>query len=482
MNAWKWWLTIGILGCSGGEGVAPELARDATVEDAAAAFEDATVDAGATSTDANVGEDVAPLVTPRRLVAADVPWPMIHQNGRGTKEGVGGGPSVGRVREEGGAGTPILLLVGDELVYQQTAGSSVIRAFARGDVTTEVASIDIGAPWPIGGGGNVDQDRRIWWNGRDADGNMAVVRVEGSLTAPVYSAPLTIPSGERGVSYNAITFLPDGALLVGTMSPYLFVVESEVGADGRFALRETFTKQEFRTADDRVVFSEAASYGPRPVEDPDGEHFYVNDSLVLAKLRYDAASGTFDRTVAWVFEGPEGARANLAVSNPIVVGDSVCVATEPLVAEDSQRVHCVDRETGTLRFSVTPFPRAGISAAHTLGAIESRGWVFSIARSEDGGGGVAGFSLATGEPLWPYVELDQVSESFVIAPDDLRLYVASMEAGTRRFEIRAVDLTNGSSRAIYAATSVRSPSPALGALGGDNLYFPTPNGFVRIED
>ena len=105
MNAWKWWLTIGILGCSGGEGVAPELARDATVEDAAAAFEDATVDAGARPTDTGVGgEDVAPLVTPRRLVAADVPWPMIHQNGRGTKEGVGGGPSVGRVREEGGAG------------------------------------------------------------------------------------------------------------------------------------------------------------------------------------------------------------------------------------------------------------------------------------------------------------------------------------------------------------------------------------------
>ena len=147
----------------------------------------------------------------------------------------------------------------------------------------------------------------------------------------------------------------------------------------------------------------------------------------------------------------------------------------------AQEVYCLDRATGVLKRSFQPFAKPGISSLHTLGAIESKGLLFSIADSPDGGGVVA-MELTTGQKRW-FAELPNISESFVIAPGNDRLYIASRPEGTLRYELNAIDLSTGAVSVIHRIFGGGTPKPSLGALGDDGtLYFPYPGGFIRYRD
>ncbi len=417
-------------------------------------------------------------------VLGKAPWPCIHQNLAGTKESPLPGPTRPRGKDTATAAPTILMTLGNYFLTAQIAGSSKLRLYDPANLSRgSLKQFDLSAPFPLAGGGTLDQNENTWWTGSlptEPGKGGRVVRLTRDFSQAVYSEqPAShLPAGAAPItSFNTVSFV-GGQILVGTMSPYLFFVSPQINAAGVFPWKETIDKRQF-TLRGTPIISPSETYGPRPVQDGDG-YVYINSSSSLLKLSYNARLGTFDREVVWAFRNPDS--SNLAVSNPVVVGAYVCVATMPASAAQYQQIYCLDRRTGALKRNFQPFPEPGIGAAHTLGTIEATQQLFTIAQSADGGGGVASYDLSTGKKSWPNVTLDNVSASFVVSAASRRLYIMATGRAGRGFELIAVDTDRGTQTVIDAFPSLGKPLPSLGALGPDGLYFPGLTNFSRYED
>lgn len=410
------------------------------------------------------------------------PWPTIHQNDRGTKEG-GDGPLAPKTFDRYTGTDSILMTVGNKYLYHQGLLDTKIRLFDPKAVKSgPIREFDLGNPWPVAGGGNIDQYGNSWWTG-----GSVLIRLNEDITKATYSGDLlkALPAGATPPTlFNSVNFLSDGTVLVSTMQEWAFLIDPTPAVDGKFPVRSAVSKLSFTYRGEQII-KETDSYGPRPIIDTDGG-IYLVSSHALAKITYNKTSKSFDREALWMFRNPQNLTetgSNMAVSNPVVVGPYVCTVTDPEVSTLFQEVYCLDRQTGELKHRFQPFDKPDISAAHTLGAIEATQELFVIADDSGDKGGVAGFSLKTGKKLWPNVPLKKVSDSLVLSASKRRLYVTA--SGTRRgtIDLHAVDIDSGATKVIDTILTLRDPLSSLGAIDANgSLFFPLPGGFTRYHD
>ncbi|MFT5203887.1 MAG: hypothetical protein ACI9C1_003290 [Candidatus Aldehydirespiratoraceae bacterium] len=408
------------------------------------------------------------------LSLSDSAWPVIHQSNAGIKQSAAAGPSVDASAEFYEGPRPVLTVIGPNYLYYQAAQLPELFAFDPADIASgPVHSVEVDGSFPLTmGGGLVDSEAHVWWI---IDGH--VVRFDETLSTSTSSTELLAPDGSVVRGINGLTLLADGNLLVTSMSNYAWIVSTTLEPDGKYEVLQQIDLQ-MVTADGVPIWADESTFSPRPVT-ADSQNVFLSGGTWLARLAYDPATQTLSTDAAWAFQSLEPGSV-LVESNAALVGDQVCITARP-GPTTLQQVYCLDQELGELNATLTPFPDApGVSALHTLGAIEATETLFVLGNDDQGRGGVSAFDLGTGENLWT-ASLNNVSEAFVVSAPDHAVFIAHRHNPESPFSIVAIDATSGEVTTVFEDENLdRNPTGHLASLGPDGLYYPVPTGMVRL--
>jgi outer membrane protein assembly factor BamB len=410
------------------------------------------------------------------LSLSESAWPVIHQNNSGSKESACCGPfSAGASAQFYEGARPVLTLIGPNYLYFQAAQVPELLAFDPDDISSgPVFTTAVDGTFPLTmGGGLVDSQDNVWWiiNGR-------VVRFDETLSSSTASDVLLATDGAVVKGINGLTLLDDGNLLVTSMHENAWIVSTTENEDGVFPVLQQINLQNF-TSQGELIWEGETGFPPRPVTMGEGSVFLVGGDW-LVKLAYDSVDRVLQNEVVWSFLNPAEASSNLVKSNPVLVGDKICVTGGPNGISE-QIVYCLDQITGALIHTLTPFPGSlGVTALHTLGAIESTQTLFALGNDSSGGGGVTAFDLADGEPLWT-ASLNNISEAFAVEAQTHRLFIAHRQDVQSPFSIVSIDAFDGTVTTVFADSSLQgNPTGHLASLGPGGLYYPIPTGMVRL--
>jgi hypothetical protein len=150
-----------------------------------------TLLSGCGSDDDSPAEEVITTEPPALAIAkiASSDWSVIHQNNQSTKENLMLGPEVldqNKVDEWLTSNT-VLLLLGDNFIYQQPGQGTSIYAYDPNNLSARpVFQVNLGASFPDVGSGIIDDSGNLWFNLQDS-----IVIISEGLYSVTYSEHMT---------------------------------------------------------------------------------------------------------------------------------------------------------------------------------------------------------------------------------------------------------------------------------------------------
>jgi|TARA_B110000263_G_scaffold238362_1_gene239506 hypothetical protein len=404
-------------------------------------------------------------------------WPVIHQNNLGTKESPHPGPTGAEIQsEQYYLNRPVLMLEGEEFIYYQVSQSPYLYAFDPHNMQAgPVHEVYTGVSFPQLGGGIIDNMNNNWWSiaGR-------LIRFNSTFSVIDSSSIYGMPTGGQVPPVNGLTLLNGNRILASSVLNYAWLLSTEKDSiTNYFPILDTLNFQEF-TYNGNHVWQGVNIFSPRPIIDDEGFIYLVGGDC-LGKISYNSINNNINTELEWAFINPNSEESDLTLSNPIIVNNNICI-TSNATGSIYEKVYCLDINTSELQYEFIPFPNApGVDALHTLGGIQESNHLFIIGNSSNNNAGVAGYDLNTGNELWPFIPLNNISEAFCLSSASNKLYISYSESLTSPFVIASININTGTSLDIYSDPLITAlPSGHLGLLGSSGLVYPTPNGIVRL--
>jgi hypothetical protein len=446
-----------------------------------------TLLSGCSSDDDSTEEEVIttepPVVIIPKIASSD--WPVIHQNNQSTKDNLTVGPEVldqSKIDEWLTSNT-VLLLLGENYLYQQPGQDTSIYAYDPNNLSAgPVFQVNLGVSFPDVGGGIIDDNGNLWFNLQDR-----IVRLSEDLSSPTYSENMedTFP-GTVFPKNNGMTLFSDGNILSTSTGKDAWLVSTAINENNEFPVLAYFDFTQLQL-NDEFILADETQFNPRPVLN-DNDEFIIMSESYMVKLRYDTELKTIDNNIIWVFKNPENSnsiQSTIGISHAVIMADKTCAATGPITDAVTMKVYCVDSGSGVLLNEFEPFPNApGARALHNLGGFRDTNSLVAIVNDTTGNGnaGVAVFDLTQNSQVGESVLFNFISESFVLAAGNQRIYLAKRDSLEEPFQILSIVVSTGEYTTIYESDASGPPRAGLGAVGEFGLYFPTPEGLVHIRN
>lgn len=399
---------------------------------------------------------------------ADTSWPMIHCDPEGSKLSNFPGPEQDRAKLlQKEIDTDVILIIPTaDYLYVQEA-ENFVRAYDPQSLQL-LHEANLNATFPKLGGGTLDKEGYLWFTA-----NNQVVRLSPDLSECIWSdafPPARLP-------YNSCCFLPDGNLLV-TSCAAAHVISSKL-EDNSFRLISSLDLSAL-TFNGQKAFPFVPIL-PRPVMDESG-NLYFSTISCICHLHYDQSTQRIAPELKWAFpvQAPDAA---FNMADPILMNGKVYAAAIPGEAQP-MHIYCLDKDTGALISSGTPFPNAlQAGAAHTLGCIPEEDKVVVICNTENYTGGMAAMNGQSLEVLW-HAAMAQIGAAFCMSKPSQRAYIIHYDAEAQLLQYSAINTNNGEMSLLSDYPSEIPPNVSLPSIGYDGrLYYPNPSpGFAMIED